>query len=204
MGGIDAQALLDAARSAIEEAGASVGGLGAGLLALASGQLSLASAWDALIATAGRSAMIYFVVFGVAFFDSFPALAQVPVTISTTVTALGLGPWVVLVLILVVYLLLGRVIDSLSMILLTVPICYPVMLTLDFGLTVKQMSIWFGILVLIIVEVGQITPPVGMNLIIINAMDRSTSIERTYGAETWFVATDILRAALLVAFPAAS
>ena len=184
--------------------GASVGALGTGLLALASGSLNWSRARDALIATAGGSAMIYFVVLGAAFFNSFLALAQVPQTISTTVIELGLGPWMVLVLILVIYLLLGCVMDSLSMILLTVPIFYPVMLTLDFGLTVEEMSIWFGILVLIIVEVGLITPPVGMNLFVINAMDRSTPIERTYGAVLWFVATDIGRVALLVAFPAIS
>ena len=182
--------------------GASVGALGTGLLALASRRLSWASAREALIATAGGTAMIYLVVLGAAFFNSFLALAQVPQTISAFVTAQGLGPFAVLVAILLVYLVLGCLMDSLSMILLTVPIFYPVMLTLDFGLGPDEMAIWFGILVLVIVEVGLITPPVGLNLFVINAMDRSTPIARTYGAVTWFVATDLARVALLVAFPA--
>lgn len=121
---------------------------------------------------------------------------------STIVTSqLPVEHWVVLAIILLIYLLLGCVMDSLSMILLTVPIFYPVMLTLDFGLSTEAMSIWFGVLVLIIVEVGLITPPVGMNLFVINAMDRSTPIGATYKAVLWFVASDIVRVAVLAAFP---
>jgi TRAP-type C4-dicarboxylate transport system permease large subunit len=94
--------------------------------------------------------------------------------------------------------------DSLSMILLTIPIFFPVMQALDFGMSPDLMAIWFGILVLIVVEVGLITPPVGLNLFVINAMDRSTPIKETYGAVIWFVASDILRVILLVLFPAIS
>jgi TRAP-type C4-dicarboxylate transport system permease large subunit len=92
--------------------------------------------------------------------------------------------------------------DSLSMILLTIPIFFPVISSLDFGMTPEQVAIWFGILVLIVVEVGLITPPVGMNLFIINAMDRGTPITATYRAVMWFVASDIVRVIVLAAFPA--
>jgi TRAP-type C4-dicarboxylate transport system permease large subunit len=91
--------------------------------------------------------------------------------------------------------------DSLSMILLTVPIFFPVVSALDFGMTPEEAAIWFGILVLIVVEVGLITPPVGMNLFVINSMDRATPILSTYRAVIWFVGSDVLRVALLVAFP---
>jgi TRAP-type C4-dicarboxylate transport system permease large subunit len=73
---------------------------------------------------------------------------------------------------------------------------------MDFGLTPEHVAIWFGILVLIVVEVGLITPPVGMNLFIINAMDRETKITETYKAVMFFVGSDIVRVAILVAFPA--
>ena len=88
------------------------------------------------------------------------------------------------------------------MIFLTIPIFFPVMLSLDFGMSPEDMAIWFGILVLIVVEVGLITPPVGMNLFIINAIERETPLRQTYHAVLFFVASDILRVTLLVMFPA--
>ena len=184
--------------------GAAVGALGTGLVALGSGKLGWGAAREAVVATAASTAMIFFIVLGAGFFNGFLALARVPQTLSAFVVEQGFGPWLVLAIILLVYLVLGCVMDSLSMILLTVPIFYPVMTTLDFGLTTEEMAIWFGILVLIIVEVGLITPPVGLNLFIINAMDPETPIGQTYRAVTWFVVSDILRVILLAAFPAIS
>jgi len=107
-----------------------------------------------------------------------------------------------MVLILVFYLVLGCLMDSLSMILLTIPIFWPVIQTLDFGMTVEQVAIWFGILVLIVVEVGLITPPVGMNLFIINNMDKDTPMTATYRAVVFFVASDVVRVIVLLLFPA--
>ncbi|MEM6371703.1 MAG: TRAP transporter large permease subunit, partial [Pseudomonadota bacterium] len=104
--------------------------------------------------------------------------------------------------ILLFYLVFGCVMDSLSMILLTVPIFFPVISGLDFGMSAEHVAIWFGILVLIVVEVGLITPPVGMNLFIINAMDRETPMTETYKAVMFFVGSDLVRVVLLVAFPA--
>lgn len=98
------------------------------------------------------------------------------------VLAQGFSPWFVLIIILTFYLVFGCVMDSLSMILLTVPIFFPVISAMDFDLSPEHVAIWFGILVLIVVEVGLITPPVGMNLFIINAMDRETKITETYKA----------------------
>ena len=82
------------------------------------------------------------------------------------------------------------------------PIFFPVIMVLDFGMTPEQVAIWFGILTLIVVEVGLITPPVGMNLFVINAMDKATPMLQTYRAVLYFVGSDILRVAILVAFPA--
>jgi C4-dicarboxylate transporter DctM subunit len=181
--------------------GAAVGALGTGLVAWSSGALGWRQCREALLATAGSSAMIYLVVLGAGFFNAFLALTQVPQSLSGFVVAQGFGPWNVLLIIILIYLVLGCVMDSLSMILLTIPIFYPVMTTLDFGMTTDEMAIWFGILVLIVVEVGLITPPVGMNLFVINAMDRTTPVIETYRTVLWFVASDLIRVALLVAFP---
>lgn len=88
------------------------------------------------------------------------------------------------------------------MILLTIPILYPMMIVLDFGLTPDEFGIWFGIIVLIAVEVGLITPPVGMNLFIINSMSPGTKLSDTYAGVIPFVISDIIRTIILVAFPA--
>ena len=182
--------------------GASVGALGTGLVAWASGQLTWARFRAAILATASGTAMIFFIVLGAGFFNAFLAMSQVPQTISAWVTAQGFAPMTVLAMILLVYLVLGCVMDSLSMILLTIPIFFPVMTALDFGMTTEEMAIWFGILVLIVVEVGLITPPVGLNLFVINAMDRETPIRATWGAVLWFVGSDLMRVVVLAAFPA--
>ncbi|MBE1293371.1 MAG: TRAP transporter large permease subunit [Rhodobacteraceae bacterium] len=182
--------------------GAAVGAAGTGLIALVKGNLTWAILKDCIISTATSTAMIFFIVLGAGIYNGFLALSQVPQELSNWVIGLGLGPWMVLCLILAFYLVFGCLMDSLSMILLTVPIFFPVILGLDFGMSAEHVAIWFGILVLIVVEVGLITPPVGMNLFIINAMDRSTPMVETYRAVIWFVGSDIVRVVLLVAFPA--
>jgi tripartite ATP-independent transporter DctM subunit len=181
--------------------GAAVGALGTGLIAWFSGGLTWRTLMDSFTSTARSTAMIFFIVFGAAFYNGFLALTQVPQTLSAWVGDLGVSPIVVLLIILAIYLVLGCVMDSLSMILLTVPIFFPMMMALDFGMTPEQVAIWFGILVLIVVETGLITPPVGMNLFIINAMDRGTRMIETYKAVMFFVASDLIRVAILVAFP---
>lgn len=181
--------------------GASVGALGTGLVAWASGGLDWPRLRAALIATASGTAMIFLIVLGAGFFNAFLALTQMPQVASGWIVEQGFGPWFVLACILMIYLVLGCVMDSLSMILLTIPIFYPVMLALDFGMSPEHMAIWFGILVLIVVEVGLITPPVGMNLFVINAIDRQTPMRETYGAVMFFVATDLARVILLVLVP---
>ncbi|MAZ18721.1 MAG: C4-dicarboxylate ABC transporter permease [Ahrensia sp.] len=182
--------------------GAAVGAAGTGLIALVSGNLNWKVFSDSIISTAMSTAMIFFIVLGAGFYNSFLALSQVPQELSSFVVSQGFSPWFVLVLILVFYLIFGCLMDSLSMILLTIPIFFPVISALDFGMTHDHLAIWFGILVLIVVEVGLITPPVGMNLFIINAMDRETPITQTYKSVMFFVGSDIVRVAILVLFPA--
>lgn len=182
--------------------GAAVGAAGTAVIALASGTLSWPALRDAILQTATGSGMIFFIVLGAAFYNGFLALTHVPQELSLWVTSQGFSPWVVMILILLSYLILGCLMDSLSMILLTVPILWPVISGLDFGMTTEQVAIWFGIIVLIVVEVGLITPPVGMNLFIINNMDRDTPITATYRAVVYFVCSDIIRVALLLLFPA--
>jgi C4-dicarboxylate transporter DctM subunit len=181
--------------------GAAVGAAGTGLIAFLNRGLNWDTLVESFLVTAKSTAMIFFIILGAGFYNGFLALSQVPQEISNFVVSQGLSPWMVLTLVLLFYLILGCLMDSLSMILLTVPIFFPVIVGLDFGMSQEQIAIWFGILVLIVVEVGLITPPVGMNLFVINAMDRMTPMVETYKVVMYFVASDIIRVVLLVAFP---
>lgn len=181
---------------------AAVGAAGTGIAALMSRQLSLEKLTQAILATASATAMIFLIVLGAAVYNSFLALTQLPQSAAEWVALQGLSPWVVLTVVLLMYLAFGCVMDSLSMVLLTVPIIYPIMITLDFGMSPEDFGLWFGVLVLIVVEVGLITPPVGLNLFIINGMDRSIPIGQTFQGALPFVLTDLIRVTILAAFPA--
>ena len=182
--------------------GAAVGAAGTGLIAWLNGGLNRKSLVESYLVTARSTAMIFFIILGAAFYNGFLALTQVPQELSNFVVSQGFNPWMILTLMLVFYLVFGCLMDSLSMILLTIPIFFPVISGLDFGMTPEHLAIWFGILVLIVVEVGLITPPVGMNLLIINTMDSDTPVLETYKSVLYFIASDIVRVVILVMFPA--
>jgi len=180
---------------------AAIGAAGTFVIALAYRSLTWENVRDALLSTAVSTAMIFLIVFGAAVLNSFLALSQLPQVAAGWIGEQGYNPWIVLAIVLVFYLVLGCVMDSLSMILLTIPVLYPMMMVLDFGMTADEFGIWFGILVLIAVEVGLITPPVGMNLFIINSMSPGTKLSETYRGVMPFVLSDIIRTIILVAFP---
>ena len=182
--------------------GAAVGALATGLLAWWRGGLTGPRLRQALEATATGTAMVFMIVLGASAYNTFLALSMLPQELAAWVGALGLSPYAVLWAILVFYLIFGCVMDSLSMILLTIPIFFPMFTALDFGLPPEDAAIWFGILVLIVVEVGLITPPVGMNLFVIRAMAPDIPMREMYMGVWPFVAADIVRIVVLVAFPA--
>ena len=181
---------------------AAIGAFGTGLIALMNGGLNRSTLKTSILATASATGMIFLIVFGAGVYNAFLALSQLPQTAAAYVGNQGFNPWLVMVAVLVLYLIFGCVMDSLSMILLTVPIFFPIMSALDFGLTPEEFALWFGIIVLIVVEVGLITPPVGMNLFVINSMARDTPLSATYRGVFPFVLTDIVRVAILTMFPA--
>ncbi|OGA44321.1 MAG: C4-dicarboxylate ABC transporter permease, partial [Betaproteobacteria bacterium RIFCSPLOWO2_12_FULL_63_13] len=150
--------------------GAAVGAVATGLLAWRNGGLSGKGILTAFELTASGTGMVFLIVLGAAAYNNFLALSQLPQELAEWVGTLGLGPYAVLCAILVFYLVAGCLMDSLSMILLTIPIFFPMISSLDFGLSAEHTAIWFGVLVLIVVEVGLITPPVGMNLFVIQSM----------------------------------
>ncbi|MBP5858756.1 TRAP transporter large permease [Marivibrio halodurans] len=181
--------------------GAAVGAAGTGLVAALSGGLNRGGLIESLLSTAVASGMIFFIILGAAVFNGFLAFSQLPQQAVAAVSASGLGPWAVLALILACYLVFGCIMDSLSMILLTIPIFFPMVMALDFGLGPEATALWFGVLVLIVVEVGLITPPVGMNLFIINSMTEDVPIGETFKGVLPFILSDLARVAILVLFP---
>ena len=183
---------------------AAIGAAGTALIAIVSGGLSRRSFIEALLETAVSTGMIFFIVLGASVFNTFLGFSRLPQEAALWVTTMGFSPWIILLLVLLCYLVFGCVMDSLSMILLTVPIFFPMMAALDFGLPAEEFALWFGILVLIVVEVGLITPPVGMNLFVINSMADKVPVSETYRGVIPFVISDLVRVGILILFPALS
>lgn len=181
--------------------GAAVGAVATGLHGVLSGGLKWPDVQEAVLEVAQATALIYLILFGAQVFNSFLAFTQAPQVLAEWVVGQNFAALTILIAMLVFYLIFGCVMDSLSMILLTIPIFFPIIEALDFGLSPEQTAIWFGILALIAVEVGLITPPIGMNLFIINRVADDIPMGRTYRGALPFVAADLLRVGVLVAFP---
>ncbi|MGL3606289.1 TRAP transporter large permease [Rhizobium sp. G187] len=183
---------------------AAIGAAGAGLVAFVNGGLDRKALGDCFKETAVSTGMIFFIILGASVFNSFLAFSRLPQVGAEWVTAQGFAPMTVLIIILVLYIIFGCIMDSLSMIVLTIPIFFPIVTAMDFGMSPEHFAIWFGILVLMVAEIGMITPPVGLNLFIISAMARDVPIRETYKAIVPFVTADLLRIVLLTAFPVIS
>jgi TRAP-type C4-dicarboxylate transport system permease large subunit len=158
-----------------------------------------------LIGTAQATAMIFLVLLGADLLNAGLALTQMPAELAAWVQGSGLPPLSVIFAILLIYIFLGCVMDSLAMILLTIPIFYPIVMGLDFwGMSGPDKSLWFGILALMVVEIGLVHPPVGMNIYIINRLAKDVPVMETFKGVLPFLASDLVRIVLLVFFPAIS
>ena len=184
---------------------ASIGAAACGILAVITGGLRWNGIKESLMGTAYATAMIFMVLLGADLLNSGLAITQLPTELAEWVKNSGMPPMAVLIAILVVYVLLGCVMDSLAMILLTIPIFYPMIMGLDFfGMSVPDKSVWFGILALMVVEIGLVHPPVGMNLFIIQKLAKDVPYIETARGVMPFLASDFIRIGFLVAFPALS
>jgi len=181
--------------------GASVGALAMLLVGLAQRTLGLREIVDAVRQTAETSGMIFMILLGAEVFGAFLALARLPTSVAEFVGGMGVSPYIVLVTMLAIYILLGAVMDELAMILLTLPVFFPIVQALDFGMSPDDVAIWFGILVLIVVGIGLTAPPIGLNVFVISAITRNVPIQQTYRRVLPFIAADVLRLALVVAIP---
>jgi tripartite ATP-independent transporter DctM subunit len=184
---------------------AAIGAAACGLLAVLRGGLRMKGLIASMLGTAQATAMIFLVLLGADMLNTALALSQMPAELAAWVKGSALSPMLVMLTILLIYVLLGCVMDSLAMILLTIPIFYPMVMGLDFvGLGQTDKSVWFGILALMVVEIGLVHPPVGMNVYIINRLAKDVPLKETFKGVMPFLASDFIRIALLLAFPAIS
>ena len=181
--------------------GAAVGAAGTGIIALLQKDFGWMGLLDVIQSTAITSGMIFLVLLGAEFFNSFIALTQLPNHLVKFVLEGNFSPYAVVAAILLLYVFLGCLMDSMAMILLTIPVFFPVIMTLDFGMSAEETAIWFGILTLIVVEVGLITPPVGLNVFIINKIAGNVKISETFKGVLPFLFSDFIRVVLLFSFP---
>jgi C4-dicarboxylate transporter DctM subunit len=181
--------------------GAAVGAVGTFLVAVTQGGMRWKGFVEALLGTAQTTGFIFLILLGAALFNAFLGFSQLPLRASEMFQQAGLPPMVILLLMIVLYLILGCIMDSLSMVLLTVPIFWPIIAGLDFGLQGDDLKIWFGIISLIVVEVGLITPPVGLNVFVIHSLAKDVPMIETFKGVLPFLASDAIRVVLIVSFP---
>jgi C4-dicarboxylate transporter, DctM subunit len=181
--------------------GAAVGAFA--MLAVGLGQRSLGRAeiLDAIRQTAETSGMIFMILLGAEVFGAFLALSRLPTMAAEWVGGSGFSPHAVMIGMLLFYILLGAVMDELAMILLTLPVFFPVVQALDFGMFPDDVAIWFGILVLIVVGFGLTCPPIGLNVFVISSLARDVPITSTYRGVLPFLVADVVRLGLVLAFP---
>ena len=181
--------------------GAAVGTVALLLIGLMRRSLGWAALKTSILNTASTTAMIFVILMGSEIFNAFLALSQMPMQAAEFITSLGLPPYGVLAAILALYILLGAVMDELAMILLTLPVFFPIVSALDFGMQPDDLAIWFGILLLIVVGIGLTAPPIGLNVFVISAIAKGVPIARTYRGVLPFIAADVVRLVLVLLFP---
>jgi tripartite ATP-independent transporter DctM subunit len=175
--------------------GASIGAFGAFVFALARGALTWRGLIDVLVESSRTTAMLFGILIGALIFANFVNFTAMPDDLKNFVAQFQVHPMAVIVAICVIYVLLGTAMEELSMILLTVPVLFPLVVHLGFD------PIWFGILVVVVVEIGLISPPVGMNLFVLRTLLPHVSTLTLYRGVMPFVAADVIRLAILIAFP---
>src|SRR6266496_4009704 len=177
--------------TATEAAGAG----GAFIIGAARGRLSWEDIYRSLLETTRVTAAVFTVLIGAILFGYFLTVTQTPQKVTEFLTGLGLGRYGVLSLIMIMYLVLGCLMDALAMIIITVPIIFPVIKELGFD------PIWFGVIIVMTVELGLIHPPVGMNIFVIKSVVEDVKISTIFYGVLPFIVTDILRLIILIAFP---
>ena len=172
-----------------------VGASGAFLIGVLTGRLDKDKILASLLQATRTAAAVFTVLIGALLFGYFLTITQTPQKVTEFLTGLGLGSYGVLALIMLMYLVLGCLMDAMAMIILTIPIIFPVIVHLGFD------PIWFGVIIVMTVELGLIHPPVGMNVFVIKSVVHDVSFSTIFKGVLPFIATDIIRLIILIAFP---
>jgi tripartite ATP-independent transporter DctM subunit len=181
--------------------GAGVGAFATMVLAMWLGGMRWEGMRESLLSTGETTAMMFLIMLGAELFSAGLASSQMPTELARRVASLEASPVTIMLVILLVYFVLGCFMESLAMVLLTLPVFIPLVLALDFGLSKDALLVWFGILVLISVEVGMVSPPFGLNLFLINALAKDVPMRETYKGVIGFCVMDALRIVLILVFP---
>jgi C4-dicarboxylate transporter, DctM subunit len=185
--------------------GAAVGAFATFIAALLKREMTWDKFKQCFYSTAESSAMIFLIFLGADVMNASLALTQVPAQLAQLVGSWGLSPTMVVACIMLLYVVLGAVMDELSMILLTIPIFFPMIMALDFGMSKEYTAVWFGIMVLMTVGFGMLAPPVGLNVYVVNGMIQgkgdAVPIAESYKGVMPFLISDTLRTILLLCFP---
>ena len=175
--------------------GAGMGAFGAMVLALYRRALTWRALYHALVESARTTSMLFLILIGALMFAEFVNITTMPNDLVAFVRRFEVHPFAVVAAICIIYVLLGTAMEELSMVLLTIPVFLPVILQLGFD------PVWFGILIVVVVEIGLISPPVGMNLFVLNTLLPQVPTRTIFRGVMPFVVIDCVRLAILTAFP---
>jgi tripartite ATP-independent transporter DctM subunit len=175
--------------------GAGFGAAGAFLFALARGRLTIRVVYEVLIESARTTAMLFTLLIAATIFANFVNFTTMPSDLKDLITGTGLTPTMVVVAMMLIYVVLGTVMEELTMVLLTIPLFFPVITSLGYD------PIWFGVLIVMVVQIGLISPPVGMNMFVLNALLPGVGLGAIYRGCWPFVFLLVIMLALLIAFP---
>jgi tripartite ATP-independent transporter DctM subunit len=174
---------------------AGIGCIGAIIISLINGTFRMPMLTESLIETIKLTSMIFTIIVGAIMFNNFLIIAQVPNVIADWIEALPLGRFAILVVILLLYIGLGCILDSGAMVLLTVPIFFPIMMQLGYD------PVWFGIVVVVVTELGLITPPIGIIVFVLHGLAKDVDLITIFRGVIPFLIVEIILLIALVAFP---
>ncbi|MBI2768740.1 MAG: TRAP transporter large permease [Burkholderiales bacterium] len=175
--------------------GAGFGAAGAFLFALARGRLTWAILYEVLVESARTTAMLFTLLIAATLFANFVNFTSMPGDLKSLITTSGLSPTMIIVAMMLIYVVLGTVMEELTMVLLTIPLFFPIVTALGFD------AVWFGVLIVMVVQIGLISPPVGMNMFVLNALLPGVGLGAIYRGCWPFVLVLVLMLGLLIAFP---
>jgi C4-dicarboxylate transporter DctM subunit len=175
--------------------GAAAGAILSVVIAVVRRRLTWKDFVDVLLDTAANTAMIYMIIIGASIFSYTISVSTIPEVIVQSITAMHIQPIMVILLLMVMYIMTGAVFESFSALVITIPFVFPLIIGLGYD------PVWWGILMVIKIEIGQITPPLGMNVFVVQAMARDIPLKTVFAGVTPFLMADVVRLGLLIFFP---